>query len=176
MALRLLAHSYTQSPSCFPCMHVSVCLCVGAGGAGGNRSLTHVLSSSLVFLLTRSLSHSLTVCCMCVCVCAQVLSVATVDPQESEQSAVTQVAAAATTFTGCPSPAITPALSVNSLRVLNFTVFTWNVTKFAVGSKGQVLAASSAMPGLDQNGVQFMLAGEVCFHRKFYYNVSSRSC
>jgi hypothetical protein len=62
----------------------------------------------------------------------QVISVATVDPQESSQQEVTAIAFGTATFSGCKSSAATPIMSLREVRSLNFTVFSWNVTKLAL--------------------------------------------
>jgi hypothetical protein len=64
----------------------------------------------------------------------QVISVATVDPQESSQQEVTAAAFGTATFTGCNAGSTTPSLSLRDLRSLNFTVHSWNVTKLALNS------------------------------------------
>jgi hypothetical protein len=59
-----------------------------------------------------------------------------VDPQESIQQEVTAAAFGTATFTGCNSGSTTPSLSLRELRSLNFTVRSWNVTKFALNTAG----------------------------------------
>ncbi|WIA24061.1 hypothetical protein OEZ85_013674 [Tetradesmus obliquus] len=66
------------------------------------------------------------------CGAFQVISVATVEPQKSSQQDVSAIAFGTATFSGCSSGSSSPSMSLRELRSLNFTVHSWNVTKFAL--------------------------------------------
>lgn len=72
----------------------------------------------------------------------QVASQATVDPQDSEQTAIRQFTTGTVNFIGCNSPSVIPTVSFNDFKILNYTFYTWSATKAMQNSSGKAVATT----------------------------------